>query len=215
MILKHFSEKQILNFSILAIFIVHFFGIIGIASEFRDWFLYFTPFTLIFSTFLLFINLYQISFKLISIFTIIYLLGFFVEVIGVKTGKIFGVYHYGEILGVKVLEVPLTIGMNWAALCFAAFIVVNKLPFNFISKISIAAFIPLSIDFFIEKVCEKLDFWYWEKDIVPFQNYLAWYIFSWIFIALFTVFLGETENKFAKYFLGIQFLFFFFLNFIL
>lgn len=43
-------------------------------------------------------------------------LGFVAEAIGVATGFPFGVYHYGERLGWKVLEVPPVIGLNWAGL---------------------------------------------------------------------------------------------------
>jgi bisanhydrobacterioruberin hydratase len=211
MLVKHFSEKQILNFSILSILIVHIAGLIGISSIYKDWFLNFTPLTLVFSTYLLFLNFKKVDFRIILSFSTIFLLGFFIEAIGVKTGIIFGNYHYGDVLGYKIFEVPLTIGMNWAALCLSAYIITFLLPFNFIFKTSIAALIPILIDFFIEKVCNKLDFWYWENDIVPLQNYIAWYIFSWIFIALFSVFIKDVENKFAKYFLGVQFFFFFFL----
>ena len=35
------------------------------------------------------------------------------EIIGVKTGLIFGEYIYGNTLGFKVAEVPLIIGFNW------------------------------------------------------------------------------------------------------
>jgi putative membrane protein len=35
------------------------------------------------------------------------------EVVGVKTGLIFGEYKYGSTLGIKLFEVPLIIGFNW------------------------------------------------------------------------------------------------------
>src|SRR5689334_23098853 len=44
---------------------------------------------------------------------IVYALTLAAEVIGVATGAIFGAYSYGEVLGFKLLEVPLIIGLNW------------------------------------------------------------------------------------------------------
>ena len=38
----------------------------------------------------------------------IVLIGFVIEVIGVKTGYVFGSYSYGDSLGFKILEVPVT-----------------------------------------------------------------------------------------------------------
>ena len=36
-----------------------------------------------------------------------------VEVQGVRTGLIFGSYSYGNTLGLKLADVPITIGLNW------------------------------------------------------------------------------------------------------
>ena len=45
-------------------------------------------------------------------------MGFFVELLGVKTGLIFGNYHYGATFGAKWQDVPYLIGLNWAAMVF-------------------------------------------------------------------------------------------------
>ena len=42
------------------------------------------------------------------------LIGFIFEIIGVKTGLIFGHYKYCNGLGTKVFDVPLIISLNWA-----------------------------------------------------------------------------------------------------
>ena len=52
-------------------------------------------------------------------------LGFFIEVIGVKTGFIFGSYYYGAAMGIKILAVPLLIGLNWSILVYSTSLVVQ------------------------------------------------------------------------------------------
>ncbi len=53
------------------------------------------------------------------------LVGFGVEVLGVHTGFPFGRYTYGPVLGWKLLEVPLVIGVNWLLLIYAFFSIGN------------------------------------------------------------------------------------------
>ena len=40
------------------------------------------------------------------------------EILGVNYGLIFGKYDYGDNLGLKLLGVPLLIGLNWVVLTF-------------------------------------------------------------------------------------------------
>ena len=94
-----------------------------------------------------------------------FLIGFFTEVLGVKTGLIFGDYSYGETLGFKVLNVPLSIGLNWAILIYISGIVSNKLSGNFWLRISIGSFIMVLLDFLIEPAAIDFDFWIWNISV--------------------------------------------------
>lgn len=205
-----------LAISLYTIFTVHICGAIGMSLGFKDWFLQFTPYNLILSTALLFLNHDRVSGKVVFSFLLVFLLGFAVEVWGVATGIPFGAYYYGEVLGFKVLGVPLTIGMNWAALCFAAAIIVNTYLRFMPLKIIIGGALPVLVDLFIEKVCEILDFWYWtDSYLAPIQNYTTWYLCSLFFVSLFIFILKGHSNRFAKYFILIQLLFFIILSFTL
>jgi len=53
------------------------------------------------------------------VFASIALLGFIAELIGVNSQLLFGNYSYGKVLGFKVLETPLVIGLNWLVLIYA------------------------------------------------------------------------------------------------
>src|ERR1700712_798596 len=47
-----------------------------------------------------------------------FVIGFFIEVIGIQTGIIFGKYHYETLLGFKLFGVPPVIGFNWLMLVY-------------------------------------------------------------------------------------------------
>jgi putative membrane protein len=73
----------------------------------------------------------------------------------------------------------------------------------------------IALDFLIEPIAMKLDFWQWKNNAVPLQNYIAWFVSSFILFFIFRTLNGRIENKFAKVILLIQFLFFGILNLLL
>jgi putative membrane protein len=106
----------------------------------------------------------------------VYLFTFSMEAVGVATGKIFGSYHYGSNMHLKVLGVPLVIAFNWLVLALA----INSLSLRvFSNKWLLSIFSGVLIacyDYFIEPVAINLDYWKWESNVVPVQNYVAWCI---------------------------------------
>ena len=64
------------------------------------------------------------------------------------------------------------------------------------------------LDFFIEPVAIKYDFWSWTKIVIPFQNYIVWYIVSFLFLMLFYSSNFKKENKLAPILFIIQLIFF-------
>ena len=169
--------KQIQNISGLTILALHLVGAIGLSMNmFRDFFLFLVPFNLILTFLLCF---FFISWKQhFKPFIIIYLLGFFIEVVGVKTGLLFGEYIYGHYLGVKFLEVPLVIGVNWLLLIFCTYGLAQKFFKNIFVKIIFASFLMVLLDLAIEPVAIKLGFWSWTEIHVPIQNYFMWFLTS-------------------------------------
>ncbi|WP_205503451.1 carotenoid biosynthesis protein [Rufibacter psychrotolerans] len=203
-------NKLFLSVGVLCLF--HGCGLIGFYTPYRDWFLSNTPLNLILATALLFWNHQGLTWKMVAGVIGVFLVGFTAEVIGVATGNVFGAYFYGDAFGPKFMGVPWLIGMNWAALCFAAATVVNTWQKPFLVKAAVAAAMPVSIDFLIEQVCEKFDFWYWEAQAAPLQNYISWYVFSFLFVLVLIPLLRNSQNRLAPYFLLIQFVFFLLLN---
>jgi putative membrane protein len=131
--------------------------------------------------------------------SIIFVFGFFFELIGVKTGWLFGNYHYGSSLGFKVFDVPLIIGLNWIIViissCSIAQMVVR---YSKVQQSLLAAFLCLVLDFLIEPVAIRYDFWQWENGTIPIYNYFCWFAISALFSYFYLLF-SEKMNDIGKY----------------
>ena len=134
----------------------------------------FTPYTLLLSCFVFLIHSPLADKKFLIAFFSIAFLGFIIEVIGVKTGLIFGKYSYGDGLGFKLLDVPLIISINWAMLIFAGIRIVSVIFANKIVSLVVAALLVTLIDLLIEQVAPGLDFWQFEGGLPGLHNYLGW-----------------------------------------
>jgi bisanhydrobacterioruberin hydratase len=128
-----------------------------------------------------------IWFALVSVIT--YLL----EVIGVSTSLIFGEYMYGGSLGILVLGVPIIIGLNWSLIIWGSTEIASRLKVHTGVKVLIAAFLAVFLDFLIEPVAASLDYWKWQDNIIPFQNYAAWFVIALLFS--FTYFLLKLKSR--------------------
>ncbi|MFN8345920.1 MAG: carotenoid biosynthesis protein [Spirosomataceae bacterium] len=144
----------------------------------------------------------------IFFFTVVYLTGFLAEIAGVHTGMIFGHYHYGATLGIQLWDVPLIIGANWMVLIYIAGTVANQWHRSPEIKALFAAGMVTGLDFLIEPVAIRLDFWSWEGGEIPFQNYAAWYLISFGLLWLFYKLPFSKKNKIAGLLLACQVLFF-------
>ena len=177
-------------------------------------------------------------------FLIVFVLTLSLEIIGTKTGLIFGDYQYGTTFFGKFLEVPVIIGLNWVLIILGciqvsnSFLILkpfkkeentkNTVSFEDIFKNSaiktffrislnslLVAILAVSLDYFLEPVAIFLDYWTWADIVIPFQNYLAWFCIA--FISAFSFYLLNLELQFniLKTYFWYLFLFFLILNVIL
>lgn len=167
--MKEKYKSYLLYFLIL----VYISGSIGFIVN-PPFFSPFTPYTLLLTCFVYLIHSSSAGKKFIFAFFSIALLGFVIEVIGVKTGMIFGKYSYGNGLGYKLLDVPLIISINWAMLICAGIRIVSSIFVNRIMVLVVAALLVTGIDLLIEQVAPKLDFWQFENGLPGLHNYLGW-----------------------------------------
>jgi len=204
------------NISIITIIIIlHLVGIIGIyLNQTRSFFLTLTPINLLITSFC-FIYLLKPNSKIKFVALVTFVFGFLIEVLGVKTGQLFGVYEYGNTLGYQILDVPLTMGINWLILGFSTFGISNYIFNNPILKILFASLLMVGLDYFIEPVAIQLDFWSWEHGVIPFQNYVMWFIASVILHSIYLFTKIKVKASVALTFYSIQSLFFIILNLLL
>lgn len=194
---------------------MHIAGIVGLSIDStRDLFQSLTPINLFLTAVIVF-HFEEIKSPRYFIFLVSTILfGFFVEVLGVKTGIIFGEYSYGETLGPKVFDVPLAIGLNWAILIYCTGLFARSVAHSKVPTVVVGAGLMTVIDIIIEPVAIKLDFWTWLNDDIPLQNYLGWFISSLILHSLFYYLMPKSNNSLAPRLLYILIGFFIALNFI-
>ena len=190
---------------LLIILIFHVVGFVGFLVN-PGYFKSLSPLNLILSAGLVLCMSGNFHWKFFGSLLGIALIGFAIEVIGVKTEVIFGSYYYGNSLGIKVLSVPLLIGINWAILIYATnqFLQIKNQMLNAL----FSAFLMVFLDFFIEQNAAKFDFWYWENSVIPIQNYVAWFIISFLLNLVFQKNISKPSNQTAKAFYVIQIIFF-------
>jgi len=144
--------------------------------------------------------------------TLVFLGGFFIEMIGVNTGHVFGEYIYGIHLGPKLGHTPLLIGVNWLMLIYMVWALIQDWAQPFLVKTTIGAVLMTGYDLFLEPIAMETNMWTWPNQVVPVQNYLAWLLVSWLFLALFNWGKISFKNPLAVPLFIIQLLFFVVLN---
>jgi bisanhydrobacterioruberin hydratase len=122
---------------------------------------------------------------------------FLIELHGVQSGSIFGHYQYGKGFGIKVLDTPLLIAVNWLMLIYLSYYIAGKISSRFVFHIFISASLMVLYDFFLEPVAVHMDWWQWEDGVIPLKNYLAWFLLSLVFAGLFKLCKIQYENALA------------------
>lgn len=153
-----------------------------------------TQYALLFTAVILFLyHQFPFNSKQILIYLSIVISAFFIEVIGVNTGLIFGTYNYGSSLGLKLWNTPLMIGINWIMLSYSFTAITHKLKLNNLTKSLIGAGGMVVYDVIMEQIAPVLDMWTWQNNQIPIQNYIAWFVFSFLFISL--IHKSKTQSK--------------------
>jgi putative membrane protein len=220
------SYKQKNNIALFLALLFHACGAIGILfTSYKQWFINNTPVNLVLMMALLLFtqkqkNIFFYAFVVLCFFT-----GLITEIIGVNTGALFGQYAYGDVLGIKVLGVPLLIGVNWFIAVFCSCNVIFLLNEWLYKKLSTdmhpslavqlfafvtdAALLTMLFDYILEPTAIQLGFWRWLPDgSVPLFNFVCWFIISAVLSAVFRLMKFDKHNQFAVHLLIIQLLFF-------
>jgi len=175
-----------------------------------------TPYTLLLSVaFVIYMTRSDWNIKVIIWAVATFILTFSLEVTGVATGTVFGNYTYGDVLGPKLFDVPVLIGVNWVIIIYAIVAILTKATSNVAQFVFLAATATVAFDFVMEPIAMHLGYWNWEHGKIPFQNYVAWFVIASI-SSLGNYFLKQKPKHDLPIFLVlIQFLFFLLLEIIL
>lgn len=208
------TEFKLVHVARIFLFVIYLTGIIGISiPSLRGVYISLTPYTLLLSILILFAFHQNWTPRFIISILLIALAGFGVEVFGVQTGAIFGEYSYSSVLGVKVEEVPVMIALNWVILIYGSYFIAGKLFQASLPKLAITAALMLGMDLLMEPVAIAMNMWSWEVSAPPLQNYLAWFLISFLFAGLLHVMNVKLLNPVAGYLFFFLVMFFGVLNF--
>lgn len=214
------------NIALFIALLFHISGAIGILfSPYKDWFIQNTSLNLCLMMALLLFTQENKN-KFFYLFAIsAFVTGMITEIIGVNTGYFFGNYNYGTVMGIKLMGVPLLIGVQWFVTVFCCGTIVHQLhhwlekkyadsgvsmspKVQFISLVVDSALLATAFDFIMEPVAIDLQFWQWQNNVIPFYNYVCWFVISLLLMVLFRKLPFHKENHFAIHLFIIQTLFF-------
>lgn len=172
------------KWAVAIIIIFHVVGLIGfLLPSFHQLFVNLVPYHLLLMFLIIVLSYNGDRNTLFLLIAGVFLCGYMVEVLGVKTLEIFGNYAYGDTMGPKVADVPLLMGVNWVILIFSIGQMVKGFRVrNSILASLIGAALLVLFDFFMEPVAMKFDYWQWHDKVIPVQNYIAWFIVSVILL---------------------------------
>lgn len=200
----------------IIILVLHLVGILGLFFNFsRPLFQWMTPFHLLTITAILLFFHRDWSPRFWVFAGFAFSVGMVSEIVGVKTGLIFGEYQYGTVLGPGLFGVPLMIGVNWFLLVYLTGGVFNNKISNDFLAATAGALLMVLMDLNLEPVAVKLEFWEWENQKIPLSNYLGWFAIAFVIQLCYRKLNFKKENPVTLFILINLILFFAILSFIL
>ena len=187
-------------------------GVAGFAIEpLRPLFRFLTPFGMLAATVLLLAFHEPRNLKSAIVFAAIALAGFIAELVGVNTGLLFGSYEYGQVLGLKIGNTPLVIGLNWLVLVYCVASLLRPIRDNWYFPVA-GALAMVAFDWIMEPVAVATQMWSWSGGHIPMKNYLDWFLVSGALFVIIRIFKVELNNRLAGWLLLMQAVFFLLLN---
>ena len=114
------------------------------------------------------------------------------EEVGVRTGLIYGPYHYSDMLGAKLGHVPVLIPLAWFMMIYPSWMVArailrgvdqSSVPGN-VARAIVAACVMTAWDTVMDPGMAAAGNWVWEKGGsyfgVPVQNYFGWLLTTFL-----------------------------------
>lgn len=130
-------------------------------------------------------------------FCLTFIIAFIAEALGVNFGIVFGNYYYTDLLGPKIVGVPLLVAMAWEPIIYASVLLTDMLipvdegrPVSFVRRLPlylglsmVGAIATTAWDMMMDPFAVSQNWWVWRdggyyvpyiKDGVPITNFLGW-----------------------------------------
>jgi putative membrane protein len=132
------------------------------------------------------------------------------EEIGVRTGWIFGAYHYSDLLGPKLGHVPVLIPLGWFMMIYPSWMVARTLmqglntrsELSIVLQAAIAAVTMTAWDVVMDPAMAAGRNWVWENGGayygVPRHNYLGWLMTTFLVYLIAGFVWKTTDRSYAK-----------------
>lgn len=199
---RHIGEKIIIQNLIIFYLVGLFLYFIPYTKEIFFWVL---PLQLILVNAILFYHHKGFNLKAIVLFLFIFISSWLTEFFGTTYGKIFGEYVYLDSLGLKILHVPILIGLNWVMLVYASNALAGKLiKKNKVLKVILAAFLMIMYDVIIEFIAPEMRMWEFTQAYPPLKNFISWFVMALVYNSLIEIFKIHTDNKAARVLILVQ-----------
>ena len=125
-------------------------------------------------------------------FAVSAIVSYTMEELGVRTGMVYGPYHYSDMLGAKLGHVPILIPLAWFMMIYPSWMVARALlrgvdqssALGNIARAAIAACVMTAWDTVMDPGMAADGNWVWEKGGayfgVPLQNYFGWLLTTFL-----------------------------------
>ena len=136
-------------------------------------------------------------------------LGYTAEWVGVHKAWLFGSYNYGDTFGFKWHAVPLIVGVNWFLLVYGTGVLLQRtVKSGIIVRLFYGGLLLVLLDFLIEPVAIRDNYWHWTDNVIPIKNYVTWFIVSVIMLFIFEKFRFKKQGLAGPVLVIAQFVFF-------
>jgi uncharacterized membrane protein len=127
-----------------------------------------------------------------AFFAIAAVVSYAMEEVGVRTGLVYGAYHYSDLLGAKLGHVPIIIPLAWFMMIYPSWMVARKLLEGVDTRsvpgltalAAIAALVMTAWDVVMDPGMAAAGNWIWENGGayfgVPRRNYLGWLLTTFL-----------------------------------
>lgn len=195
-------SKEKIGVWVFILISIHIVGVLGLnISISQDLFRQLSELNLLLSALIVFFfhPTYNKSFLkfCLSVFTV----GMVVEIVGVKTGIPFGHYYYSDVLKIKLLHVPIIIGINWVVLTYTTAIIAQNVFQNKVSRLLAGAGLMVGLDIVLEHFAVKHNLWIWENSHYPeIANFAGWFVIALLTHYIYQRTIDKSQNKMAVYY---------------